>query len=131
MEAWEQALQKFLSDWKTNKEVIGVLVCGSYVTGKPSKQSDVDTHIILKPGTTWRERGNKIVDGFLIEYFANPPEQIKHYFKLDFANNYNDAATQFATGRILIDSEQMVKQLKQEATQWLNKPFRQLMTSKL
>jgi endonuclease/exonuclease/phosphatase family metal-dependent hydrolase len=29
--------------------------------------------LLLKPSTKWRERGNDIVDGFLIEYFSNPP----------------------------------------------------------
>ena len=78
MQGWEIALQKFLKKWDNRKNVIGALVCGSYVTGNPSKHSDIDVHIILDSKTSWRERGNEIIDGFLIEYFANP---IKNHYK--------------------------------------------------
>ena len=83
MKDWETALDKFLVSWKVRKEVTGVLVCGSFVTGKPAPHSDIDLHIVLSESVLWRERGNKIVDGFLIEYFANPPRQIREYFKED------------------------------------------------
>lgn len=46
-------------------------VCGSYITGNPSTHSDLDVHIILNENVNYRERGNKIVDGLLIEYFKD------------------------------------------------------------
>lgn len=124
MEPWEKALNKFLASWKRRKEVIGVLVCGSFVTGDPSEHSDIDVHILLSEPINWRERGNKVVDGFLIEYFANPPRQIKEYFKDDYNDNCRSAATQFATGKVLFDEKGEVKELKKEARKWLKKGFK-------
>jgi predicted nucleotidyltransferase len=123
MEKWEIALNKFIATWKNKKEVIGFLVCGSYVTGNPSKHSDIDLHIILSDKTNWRERGNKIIDGYLIEYFANPIKQIKSYMKNSFNENTNMEQVQFATGKIIIDKTKDVKKLKLLAKNYMKKKF--------
>ena len=125
MEPWEKALDEFLVPWKKKKEVVGAIVCGSYVTGNPSKHSDIDVHIILKKGTKWRERGNEIVDGYLIEYFANPPEQIEWYFKDDHKDNSFTAPTMFLTGRILFDDGSIVK-LRRKANTLFKKRFEKM-----
>lgn len=80
MKPWEDALNKFLASWKEQKDVIGAIVCGSFITGLPTERSDIDLHIILSDEVDWRERGNQYVDGFLIEYFVNPPRQNKEIF---------------------------------------------------
>jgi hypothetical protein len=121
---WEAALDKWLAPWRKRPEVTGALVCGSYVTGNPSPRSDIDVHIILKPSTKWRERGNDIVDQFLIEYFSNPPGQIRNYFSEDYADNRHMCATQFATGRVVFDSSGAVRKLKAEARRWIERPFK-------
>ena len=115
MQDWERALQKFIKTWENRKEVRGFLVCGSYVTGNPTKRSDIDLHIVLDISVDWRERGNKVVDSYLIEYFANSPNQIREYFKEDFEENRMHSQTQFASGRIIKDPEGLVTQLKKEA----------------
>ncbi|BCX14378.1 MAG: hypothetical protein KatS3mg088_061 [Patescibacteria group bacterium] len=122
MQNWEIALNKFLKSWRNKKEVVGALVCGSFVVGNPTKHSDIDLHIVLKDGTKWRERGNKIVDGFLIEYFVNPPEQIIQYFKEDYEEKVQMAVIQFLTGKILFD-DGTINKLKQEAKKWYGKKF--------
>jgi hypothetical protein len=33
MDKWTLALETFLKDWKDRGDVVGALVCGSYVTG--------------------------------------------------------------------------------------------------
>ncbi len=78
-------------------DTIGILVCGSYITGNPSTHSDLDVHIILNENVNYRERGNKIVDGLLIEYFANPAKQIREYFKDDYTNVRPMSQTQIPT----------------------------------
>ena len=45
---WEEKLSKFLDDFAYKDDVVGVLVCGSYITGNPSNHSDLDVHIILR-----------------------------------------------------------------------------------
>jgi hypothetical protein len=123
MEKWEVSLNKFLAPWRRKSCVAGALLCGSYVTGNPSKHSDLDIHIVTKKGTDWRERGNKFVDGFLMEYLVNPPEQIRSYFKDDHRKFQQDAVIQFKTGRILFD-DGTIKSLKEEANRWFAKKFK-------
>ncbi len=124
MQTWERAVDRFLVPWKKRKDVTGALIAGSYVTGKPNPRSDLDLYIVTKPGTKWRERGNKRVDGFLIEYFVNPPEQIRKYFADNFATHSAMSLTPYTTGRILFDREGSLAKLRREAQKWLRKPPR-------
>ncbi|TYR74053.1 hypothetical protein FZC79_16515 [Rossellomorea vietnamensis] len=126
MQNWRKALESFLNDFQYASDLAGVLVCGSFVTGNPSARSDIDVHLILKEGKEWRERGNEFVDGYLIEYFCNPPVQIRKYFEEDHYSRTTHAAVQFATGEILWDKEGSVAGLKEEAGVWLNKPFKEI-----
>lgn len=112
-----------MKDWQGRDDVVGALVCGSYVTGKPSKKSDIDVHIVLENDVTWRERGNQIIDGFLIEYFANPPGQIRRYFQDDFKKRRTMSMVQFQTGKILFDYTGIINDLKLEAHAWLGKKY--------
>ena len=123
MEAWEVALNTFLDEWRDRDEVAGALVCGSFVTGNPTSHSDIDVVIVLRDGNEWRERGNRIVNGFLIEYFANPPAQIRQYFKGDYAGNRRVEAVLFTTGRVLFDHDGTVERLKSEAEEWMAREF--------
>ncbi|NOG29406.1 hypothetical protein HL291_17440 [Lysinibacillus fusiformis] len=123
MANWRKALETFLNDWQGRDEVVGALVCGSYVTGHPSERSDIDVHIILSNDVKWRERGNQIVDGFLIEYFANPPGQIRRYFQDDFNKHRTMSMVQFQTGQILFDYTGIIKELKLEAYAWQEKNY--------
>ncbi|WP_421378694.1 nucleotidyltransferase domain-containing protein [Bacillus salacetis] len=125
MENWRKALKIFLEDWPYTSELAGVMVCGSYITGNPSERSDIDVHMVLKDGEDWRERGNRLVEGYLIEYFCNPPAQIRKYFEGDHEERSTHAAVQFATGEILFDHEGTIGVLKKEALQWLQRPFEQ------
>lgn len=125
MEKWERALHKFLAKWD-QENVIGYLVCGSYVTGKPTDRSDIDVHIILSEFGDWRERGNEYVNGYLIEYFANPPRQIQQYFVEDYEQRRTMSMVQFITGKVLRDDTGELKRLKKEAHDWLNKSYETL-----
>jgi hypothetical protein len=126
MEKWEVAVEKFLQKWKERDDIEGFMVCGSYVTGSPSERSDIDLYIVLSSGIDWRMRGNEIVDGFLIEYFVNPPEQIPEYFKEDYRYNSRQAAHMFVTGRVLYEKSGIVVRLQDEARQWMEKEFPEL-----
>ena len=71
MEKWQLAIENFLNDYKNEDYFVGAILTGSYATGNQNINSDIDIYIITKNDTTWRERGNKLVDGYLIEYFIN------------------------------------------------------------
>lgn len=126
MERWEAAIHKFLMNWKDREDVIGAMVCGSFITGNPTDRSDIDIHIILSDEVTWRERGNKLVDGFLIEYFANPQKQIRSYFSEDYINRSTMSMVQFITGKVIFDKHDMIAQLKMEASEWKDRKYDKL-----
>ena len=77
-----RALEQFITPYKQNPNVIGILLTGSYVHSKPDSNSDLDVHIVLKESET-RERGNTWINGFEIEYFINPIKQIRYYFETE------------------------------------------------
>ena len=105
------------------------MVCGSYITGEPSNRSDIDVHIILSDHVVWRERGNCIINGLLIEYFANPPQQIRSYFQEDYSGHTTMAMVQFITGKVIFDHTGVIEQLKQEALSWKSKNYENLPAS--
>ena len=117
---WQSKLNVFLDDFEYADDVIGVLVCGSYITGNPTSHSDLDVHIVLDDKVEYRERGNKIVDGLLIEYFANPSKQILRYFDEDLKDKSLMCQTQFATGKIMSDKTSSVQTLKLKAKEMIS-----------
>jgi hypothetical protein len=123
MATWQAKLDRFLEPWRQLPELTGALACGSFITGQPNPKSDLDVHLVLAESACWRERGNRIIDGLMIEYFANPPRQIRTYFREDHESRRPMAATQFATGVVLLDCTGDVALLRQEAQTWLIKPF--------
>lgn len=123
MEKYESALKNFLSSWSEHDKITGVLVCGSFVTGGHSVHSDVDVQIILDNKVDWRERGNKIVDGLLIEYFANPAYRCEGYFKDDYSRNRTVTAHMFSTGKIVFDKTGDLKKLVKLSKKYLKKKF--------
>jgi predicted nucleotidyltransferase len=78
---YKRAVQKFIENVKNDREIIGILITGSYVNSGIDKNSDVDIHLILNEKTDYRERGNLWIDDVEIEYFKNPPRQIRSYFE--------------------------------------------------
>jgi len=112
---WKEKLNAFLLDFEYTDDVTGILVCGSFITGDPSIHSDLDVHMILDDRVNYRERGNRLIDGLLIEYFANPPRQILKYFDDDVRDKSLMSLVQFATGQIMLDKNGAVKSLKEKA----------------
>ena len=115
MRHWRSKFETFLADFEHANDITGILVCGSYVTGSPTNHSDLDVHILLDEAVNYRERGNRIVDDLLIEYFANPPRQVLAYFDDDLKDKNLMCQTQFATGEILRDDHGAVLALKEKA----------------
>lgn len=126
---WKEKLSKFIETLNYKDDVIGILACGSYITCHPSTHSDLDVHIILKDDVKYRERGNKFVDGLLIEYFSNSPNQIRQYFRDDYKNMRTNSWVQFITGAIVLDKVGIVQQLKGEAQAFFDRGFRDVDTS--
>ncbi len=129
MEPWEVAIEAFLKPWRKKKEVIGALLCGSYAVGTQTSGSDIDIHLILSAKTKWRERGNKVVKGFLIEYFANPVPQLERIRREDIVKGRKIDARMFATGHTLFDKTGAVRRLVEGAKKDLRKPLKRQNTA--
>ena len=126
MEAWERAARDFLASWPGRRQVTGAVLCGSFVTGRPGPRSDVDLVLVLKRETSWRERGNRVVDGFLVEYFANPPRTLRGYMNSDHATNRQITAWMLVSGRVLFDDAGDIASLAREARRWVRRPMPRL-----
>ena len=120
MENWEKAIEKFLSQYINEDYFLGAILTGSYATGNNHADSDIDLFIITKDSTDWRERGNRLVDGYMIEYFINPVRQV--VYELDTGFDYNNIATtlMFAGSKILCDTDEVVAGLVERAKTDLN-----------
>ena len=119
MNDWKRKLDIFLADFENADDIVGILVCGSYIMDRPTSHSDLDVHIVLDNKVEYRERGNKVVDGLLIEYFANPMKQILAYFNEDLEDKSLMCQTQFVTGKILLDKVGDVEALKSKAKEMI------------
>lgn len=125
----EDKLYKFLETFEHKDDVVSIMACGSFVTGHPNSHSDLDVHLILDSNCTYRERGNRIVDGLLIEYFSNTKRQILKYFEEDYKSIRPMSQVQFATGEILLDKTGQAQELKTLAKSQLATKFEDVDTT--
>ncbi|MCL2171414.1 MAG: nucleotidyltransferase domain-containing protein [Defluviitaleaceae bacterium] len=86
MEKWEMAARDFIDSCDFKNDIVAAFLSGSYAFGNADEFSDIDLFIILDDAVDYRERGNRRVDGFIVEYFANPMRQIKKYIEDDMAD---------------------------------------------
>ena len=120
---FDEALEKFVDRQKKNPNVIAVLVSGSYIHSRPDINSDLDVYVLLKESKT-RERGNTWIEGVEIEYFMNPIEQVRHYFKKEVDSPAT--AHMFANSKILYQEGGIVNQLIKEAKKIIKKPTKKM-----
>lgn len=107
----EEALNKFLNEYKDEEYFLGAILTGSYVTGNNTPNSDIDVYIISKDDTPWRERGNKLIDGYLIEYFINPKWKIMDYMNNERKELSMSTTNIFINSKILYDKDGSVQEL--------------------
>ena len=117
---FQTACKTFCDQQKADPTVIGIIVSGSYAYGRLDKNSDIDIHIILSPTCTHRERGNTWINGVEIEYFKNPPQQIRSYFQKE--KNSPHTADMLANGQLIYHNSEVVIALIEEAKKLLATP---------
>jgi len=123
---WATAVDEFLAPWKRKREVLGAVVAGSRVVGTHTPNSDIDIHIVLSDRVSWRERGNRRVAGFLIEYFANPLRQLTAYRENDRKRFVRSEARMFSQGELWFDKTGAVARLQRIGRSEMTRPFRRL-----
>lgn len=119
----------FVDSVKFDKSIIGIIVCGSFIKNKIDKNSDIDIHLILKEVCDYRERGNTWINGVEIEYFKNPPRQIRNYFKKEKASPHT--ADMLAKGKLIFKKSQIIDDLIDEANSILAKKPKELTSVEL
>ena len=116
-----EALKKFLENYISDSNVVGILLSGSHVHGDANKYADMDIHIVLKESET-RERGNLLIENVEIEYFINPIVQIENYFEIEYPQKIN-TAHMFVYSIVLYESGSYLQELIEKAKNYLKKPI--------
>jgi predicted nucleotidyltransferase len=112
MENWEQAARHFIEQCDFSREIDAVFLTGSYAAGNADAFSDIDLYIVLNERATYRERGTKRIDGFLVEYFANPVRQIKKYIDSSYGNANMIEINMILNGTVLMDKNSAAEELR-------------------
>ncbi len=107
-----------------NEHVLGCFFYGSFLTGYNNRNSDIDLHIIFdNSDPVHLIRGNKYVDGFRIEYFEKPIEDIYLSIDNDFNNQNNALLSIIGTSKIIFDRNGDLKKLQQYALTKFSRPL--------
>ncbi len=109
---FQAAADKYVAKTQLEKDVIGIVVSGSFVHAELGPNSDIDIYVITDPSNSERERGNTWIHGVEIEYFKNPPQQIRAYFRNEKSPH---TAHILANGLVVFQSSTEVEKLIQEA----------------
>jgi|GEM_PF-6616743 len=68
----DEVITKFIAPWRRRKNVLGILLTGSYATGLATPQSDIDILIVVRDIVRYWQRGNVTISSFLVEYLVYP-----------------------------------------------------------
>ncbi len=118
-EQFKIAADNFVLKTQQDENVIGIVLTGSYIHGTLSANSDLDIMVILDKNCNYRERGNTWIDGIEVEYFMNPPQQIRSYFQKE--KNSPHTAHMLAHGQIVYEKTEEIQHLVSEAKTLINK----------
>lgn len=113
IEQYKEASRLYVQREKQQEDVIGIIVSGSMLYAQLDKNSDIDIHLILSPDCDYRERGNTWINGVEIEYFKNPPAQIRSYFKKEQKSPHT--AHMLAFGELVYGDSEVIHELIGEA----------------
>ena len=117
---------KFIDDMKylENKHTLGCFFYGSSLTGFNNKNSDIDLHIIFDNEDPLRLiRGNKIVNGYRIEYFEKPINDLYLSIDNDFNRQNNALLSILGTSKIMFDKTGDLRKLQQYALDKFSNPL--------
>jgi predicted nucleotidyltransferase len=123
MDNIEKIIDMFIEPYKQDKNIQAAILTGSYAMGNQNKHSDIDIFIVSSDELNWRERGNKIIMGYMIEYFINPTRMIMH--EMENQNKTNDRVTaiMIANGKKIFDKSGILTKLTEKSLEILQKPL--------
>ena len=119
-ERFDRALREAVSFVLDRFQPIGIIAAGTIVRGTPDAASDLDVWVIhLAPV---RQRLQKFFNGVPAEIFVNPPWVIEKYFIQVQGEGRPISAHMMATGTIVLATDPVVEQLRQNAISLLSPP---------
>ena len=118
---WKDALNKFIKKYQKNEDVEAILLIGSYAVNNNNEYSDIDVFIVLKDRCEYRERGNKKIGNYIIEYFMNPVYKVEDYLDNDERGHGGSMANMLINGILLYGNQKEVERLKRKALKVYNK----------
>ena len=111
----QKTIDMYTAELKTNSNVLGVLLVGSYATGQFTDTSDIDVKIILRPFVNKRCKGIKILNGYHISYTAYSVMEAYDFFYTQLRTYSKFQARMLSQGIILYDATGEMKHLQDEA----------------
>ena len=102
---------------------LGIIVCGSSITGFNTKNSDIDLQVIFDNSDSVIIRGNEIVNGTRVEYFEKPIDDIFNAIDTEYQNQNNALYPIIGKGIIVFERGEWISLLKQYAIDVFSKPL--------
>jgi|SRR5687767_2294401 len=102
-------------------DAAGIVAAGTIVRGTPHRSSDLDLYVLHN--APLRRRIQRFFGKHVpTEIFINPPFAIRSYFAEEHADGRPFTAHMLATGHVVFERGPELQQLRDEATQWLERP---------
>lgn len=119
-----EILQYILFEWSTDKECLGILLCGSYAYGMQTEYSDIDLRIIYEDSSDKKGiAGAKKIKNTTISFREDTENT---YYQIMHAGIYQNSKAEvrnFNIGKILYQQKNTLDYLKKEAKFLALKPF--------
>ena len=99
MDAVDAFIEK--EDFINNPHVLGVIVCGSQITGYAHERSDVDIQVIYDNTLKDMERGTVELLGYRVEYFKKSIGMVFSQVNNGYINRCNAYLTMIGNGKVV------------------------------
>lgn len=119
----KEYLADYVNRWKSNKNVIGILLSGSYATELYTKNSDIDLRIIYAKDEKHNYKGVDTIDDYKYSYITGTVDDYLRMMHNQFYRCSKFEARVFAVGKILYDKTGEIKALQDKASGVMNLAF--------
>lgn len=119
----KENIYEYIEKWKTDKNVIGIVLSGSYATKLNTKNSDVDLRIIFSEDEEAHYKGVETVSGLEYSYITGTIQSSLRTIHNQFFRVSKFEARMFSLGIILYDTNGEIKELKEKASSIMDLDF--------
>ncbi|AXG68646.1 hypothetical protein KORDIASMS9_00862 [Kordia sp. SMS9] len=119
----EKALEQFITHWKTQVNVRGILLTGSYAVGIQKEDSDVDIRLILDDTVQESFKGLETIDGFSFSFIGRSKAVTLKKFNRQFFSHVKMEACIYNVGKILHDPFGDISEIMKVAKIYVETPL--------